>query len=643
MRKKRDPIPRAAEAWWWLGGFLTLGLMGGGVVVAGIALWENIDIRQLAPALAVTSAPTPYPRMSAPAAIAPVPFEAVLLNNDANREYFEDAAYYSAELSRWRGLMEAVGGSVREVSDAEGLLSTSTSEVMVLPEAPCISSPELAAIGAHLAAGGSVITNWALGVRDGACEWRGWSTLLDVTGAEDVREITGRDGTFLTIPGGLPSSPGIDPGTRIELRPDPFLALRMTGQRVYWSDWALNPNPDEDGAGADVAVSTTRSKEGGRITWFGLRTRHAVTEADSVKLDRLIQNGIMWAAGVPTAAVGTWPGGARSALIFTLDVEGVDTYVNARDAAAVFDLEGLPITFFAVSQLVRENAPLARALMAAGEVGTQTVDHSPLAGLTWQDQSIRLWRSWSEIEVWTGVGPAGLRPPEEAFDSLTLAAWKGAGGSYVLSGNEARSASPELHDTSEGTLVLLPRLLKDDYTVIVRDITLRSAHLTDAFLAGAEKMRAIGGLAIITGHTQIITSGPRLDAVRAVADSVRSQSGWWLARADGVAEWWLDRSMVELQWASPSNVPSGQNLLSAGIPDVIVATSSETRRDDVWIDISAPQMSQSVMPFVDGVSVEFALEDWGMRLRVGMVEAGVTRRISFATVEPSTQDIAGTS
>ena len=227
--------------------------------------------------------------------------------------------------------------------------------------------------------------------------------------------------------------------------------------------------------------------------------------------------------------------------------------------------------------------------------------------------------------------------------SLTLAAWKGAGGSYVLSGNEARSASPELHDTSEGTLVLLPRLLKDDYTVIVRDITLRSEHLTDAFLAGAEKMRAIGGLAIITGHTQIITSGPRLDAVRAVADSVRSQSGWWLARADGVAEWWLDRSMVELQWASPSNVPSGQNLLSAGIPDVIVATSSETRRDDVWIDISAPQMSQSVMPFVDGVSVEFALEDWGMRLRVGMVEAGVTRRISFATVEPSTQDIAGTS
>jgi len=260
MRPKRDPVPRAKEAWWWLGGFLTLGLLGGGVVVAGIALWENIDIRQLAPALAEAAPPIPQPSPTPPASIAPVPFEAVLLNTSANRNYFEDDSYYRTEIARWRGLVESVGGTVREASNAAGLSATGVDEVMVLPEAPCLSSGELAAIGAHLAAGGSVVTNWALGVRDGACEWRGWTTLLDVTGADDIREITDRDGTFITIPAGLPSSPGIDPGTRIELRPDPSLALRMPGQRVYWSDWALNPAPDDEGAGADVAVSTTRSR-----------------------------------------------------------------------------------------------------------------------------------------------------------------------------------------------------------------------------------------------------------------------------------------------------------------------------------------------------------------------------------------------
>jgi len=42
MREKRDPVPRAKEAWWWLGGLMTLGLLGAGVVAAGVLLWENM-------------------------------------------------------------------------------------------------------------------------------------------------------------------------------------------------------------------------------------------------------------------------------------------------------------------------------------------------------------------------------------------------------------------------------------------------------------------------------------------------------------------------------------------------------------------------------------------------------------------------
>ena len=67
MRPKRDPVPRAKEAWWWLGGTLTLGLLGAAVVAAGIALWENIDVRQLTPGLTVEEPPLPEP-MIPPAA-----------------------------------------------------------------------------------------------------------------------------------------------------------------------------------------------------------------------------------------------------------------------------------------------------------------------------------------------------------------------------------------------------------------------------------------------------------------------------------------------------------------------------------------------------------------------------------------------
>ncbi|NNF12143.1 MAG: polysaccharide deacetylase family protein [Gemmatimonadetes bacterium] len=651
MRPRRDPVPRAKEAWWWLGGILTLGLVGGGIVVAGIALWENIDIRQLAPSLQEAPEIAPDPAMPRASAGTAAGFSAVLFESPSNRDYFEDADFYGAQLQRWRELTEVVGGEVRAVTDAAGLRDVAPDELLLLPEAPCISSNELAAINRHLDNGGSVVANWALGVRDGSCEWRGWQVLTDVTGAEAIRELTERPALYFTVPGGLPTSPGIDAGSRVELRPDPAIALRMPGPRIYWSDWALNPTPDPEGVGADVAVATTRTDGGGRVTWFGVRTDQGATPADSAKLVRVFENGIRWGAGVPHAAPAPWPDAARTALVFAMDVEGEDASVNARDAAAMFELEGLPISFYVVSGLVQDDEVLANALHSVGEVGTQTVDHTPLVGLTRQDQTIRLRRSWNDIERWTGEGPAGLRPPEESVDAGTLEAWSRVGGTYVLASNEARSASPEIHETEYGPVVLLPRLLKDDYTVIVRDVTLRSQRLADAFVAGARKMRAIGGLAVVAGHTQIIAPGPRLEAVRTVADSVRAQGEWWLAEGREVADWWLARSRLELAWESTDSGDAAaltRTLAADGLErvldhDLLVSWSgvaAEVDEDEataatavsgVWIDVVAPTLPAGSLPLVDGTSVDFIEEEWGMRVAVGAIASGEVKRVSFVT------------
>ncbi|MDX1646999.1 MAG: polysaccharide deacetylase family protein, partial [Longimicrobiales bacterium] len=557
MRPRRDPVPRAREAWWWLGGLLTLGLVAAGVVAAGVALWENIDMRQLAPALQAPPPPPPTPELPPPPARMAASFDVALFDSERNRAYFPDADFHPAQMRRWRSLAEQAGGVVRTVSDAAGLRGLAPDEVLLIPESPCLSAGERGAVEDHLERGGSLVTNWALGVRDGSCSWRGWDMLLTVTGAEAVRELTGRPALYLTVPAGLATSPGLDPGTRVEVRPDPAVALRMPGARIYWSDWALNPWPDDDGAGADVAVSTTRSGAGGRVSWFGVRTGQAVSDREQALLERVFHNGIRWAAGAPHAAPTPWPEAARTALLFAIEVEGEAAYRNAADIASAFQADDLPISFFAVSRLVEGDEALAEALSAAGEVGTQTVDHTPLAGLTAQDQRIRLRRSWSDIEEWTGLGPAGLRPPEESVDAVTLEAWRRAGGRYILASNEARSASPEIHDVDGGPMVLLPRLMKDDYTIIVRDITLRSRTLAEAYLAGTKKIRAIGGLAVVAGHTQIIEPGARLQALRSVADSVRGHDVWWIAEARDVALGWVDRARVTLAWA-PRGAPEAE-------------------------------------------------------------------------------------
>lgn len=647
MHPRRDPVPRARSAGQWLGGILLLGLLGGGLVAAAMLLWENLDVRQLAPALASGPGPLPEPERPPAPAVQPGSFSAVLFNSPRNGAYFPDQTFYPGALARWRGLVEELGGEVREASTDEDLRAMAPEDLLVLPEAPCLSLQEVDAVRRHLRAGGSLVSNWAVGARNEACEWRGWGLVAEFTGAGDVRELGNREALYVTVPGGMALSPGLDPGTRIELRPEPSLALTSPGQRVYWSDWALNPAPDESGGGADAAATAVSLDEGSRSAWFGFRLSQAATRLDSLRMTRLVKNGIAWAAGIPTASAAPWPNGRGAALLLVEDVEA--EYRNASAFAELLEELHVPGTFFAVSQLVQGDRALGEALSAAGEVGSQTSDHAPVAGLTLQDQTVRLRRSWNEIEDWTGTAPRGLRPPEEAFDANTLRAWHAAGGRYVLAVNQARSAAPELHPVEDGTVVLLPRLIKDDYNVFVQEGASRPDRLTQAFLEGIKKLRALGGLAVIGVHTQIVRTGRGLEAVREVADTARIQGDWWMARAGDVADWWRRKAAVEVRFVqtpdSTSEPPSEPSAEPSAEPPsespsespptgfhLLVEAPADEGVEGLWVDIVLPAGLGDLQPAVDDTFVAFTATEWGIRVPVGDLPAGTTRRITLLTV-----------
>jgi len=646
MPRRRDPVPRAQSMGHWLGGFLLLGILGGAVVSAAVLLWENLDIKQLAPTIQIAAEeaqPLPVPEASAPPAVMEGGFEAYLLNSAVNRAYFPDETYYPATIRRWRGLLESAGARVTEIESFSQASEMDSADVLVVPEAPCLSASDIRFIRRHLDSGGNVVTNWAVGARDEACEWRGWETIADLTDAEDVRELAVREALYVAIPAGTPLSPGLDPGTRIEFLSAPALALRKNGPRIYWSDWALNPAPDESGGGADAAASAIVADGGGRAVWFGFQLSNVATSMDSAHLDRVVKNGIRWAAGIPTAFVAPWPEGKRAAMVFTQDVEA--DYRNSEAMAAVLKEKEVPGTFFAVSQLVREDHELAQTLLSAGEVGSHTADHTPLAGLDGMDQRLRLRRGWSDTRDWTGVAPKGLRPPEEQFDSHTLEAWLDAGGSYLMGVNGSRSGSPEVYHFGEGTVVLLPRLLKDDYNVFVQDGALRTDRLTEAFLEGARKLRSLGGFAAVTVHTQIMGTGGRLDALRVVADTARAQGDWWIATAADVASWWRQRGGVTLAFSGdgggeadggsneslpgePGEETVEEPATQAGLTLVARAPSDEGIRG-MWVDVILPRGLGDLKPLVDGVPVSFLTTDFGIRIPAGDMEAGDTREIEL--------------
>lgn len=622
----------------WLGSLLALGLLAAGVVGAAALLWEHVDIRQIAPELAEGPPSPPTPVLLAPAARPAGEFSVALLRTPPNRDVHPDATWHSRALDRWRSVVEGIGGRVRQL-EARDLDQLAPDELLLAPEATCLTPGQIRTVERHLAGGGGVVANGAFGARDGACTWVGWQAVSRLAASPDIREIPAREDLYLTLPDGVPLAAGLPPGTRIGLRGDPVLARGDTGARAFWSDWAMNPAPET--GGPDGAAVALRTPGGGRVAWFGFRLGQAATPADALLLRRVVENGILWAAARPQAGVAAWPTGHRAALVPVVEVESEPR--NALEVARVLGEEQVPGTFFVVSGLVSDDGELASALSAVGEIAAQTVDHSPLQGRTLRDQMATLRRTRREVAGWAGTPPTGLRPPEEGFDPWTISAWAGEGGRYLVALNEARSASPELHVQNGDTAVVIPRLVKDDYNVVVQEASVRSTRLTEAWTAGLEKIGALGGVAVVAGHTQILRSPGRLEAWRQALRSATEAGDWWLATGSQVDRWWRDRARIRVRWVGQGGgaPPSGAGTPASG-PSRGEAAGDTLRLEvelmggepvdaAVWIDVVLPGHAGQVEPWVDDEPVVSVATPHGLRLPVGALVPGEPRTVRLVT------------
>jgi len=603
MSPRRDPIPRATGALHWLRGFLVLGIVGAAVVAAGIMLWENLDIQRLTRTSALAEPVTVPPALPpAPLAAASESYEAALYYSHASAAHFPDSAYYPDQLDRWEGLMAATGARVLRVSSAAQVEALPATEVVVVPAALCLGGDELTALRAHLGRGGGLVLTWATGARDEACEWRGWEAVASLTGSQEVREIEQRSALYLTVPADLPFSAGFDPGTRVELRFESQLAAAGTGERVYWSDWALNAAPVADAEAVNTAALAGVAESGGRMVWLGFRLGQGATPRDEERLTALATNGVRWAAGIPMAELLPWPGGARSALLIAEDVE--TEFPNAAALAALATRKSVPVTFFVVSQLALDYPDLAASLTRAGEVGSQTSDHAVLFGQTLVEQRTKLARSWAEVRGWTGDSAFGLHPPEERFDLNTLRAWRQAGGSYLVGLNEARTGSPEVFESGDGEIVLLPRIVKDDYNVFVQESALRSRRLTEAYLEGMAKVRALGGIAVLSLRSQVGGDPGRVEVVGEVVDSARSTGDWWIATGRDIAAWWSARRAAAL------------HVIRATGDEIVidVTAAAEAGLSGASLRVVLPERAAGWVPGIDGRGVAYSRTQLGVRV-----------------------------
>ncbi len=621
MPPKGDPVPRVRSAPQWLGGLFVLGLIGAAVIGGGAVLWENVDVQRM-----TASAALREPHVTPPALSPNTPahregvFNASLYMSQTSGAFFSDSTHYTALQDRWEELLTDAGASVTRITGVEAVEALETDQLLVAASAVCLSDEEVAAFRGFADSGGDLLTTWAIGARDSSCTWQGWDALSTLTEIAEFNTLEQRDAVYLTVPAGLPLAAGFGPATRIELRYESQLALAMEGPRVYWSDWSLNSAPVDETVGMDAAAWLGRTGTGGRLVWFGFRLGHGASERDEEQIARLFRNGVWWAAGIPIAEIAPWPHGNQSALLLTQDVES--QFPNSASLARVAREKVVPATFFVVSQQGVEHPAFAEVLNEAGEIGSHTSDHAAVAGRSYVDQRARLSRSQGELADWAGSPALGLRPPEEQFDETTLRAWAWAGGTYVVGSNEARQGSPEVFDTPNGKVVLLPRVIKNDYNVYVQDGAMRSRRLMEAYLSGMSKINALGALAVVSLRTQVGGEGARVQVVADVIDSARARGDWWFAAGNEMAEWWLAR------WEALLDVRE----TATGQLTVTIRAEEARSLEGAWLEVFLPGNSEDWLPRHGGELMRHLRTEWSVRIPLANIGPGEEMLVELAGV-----------
>lgn len=516
----------------FLAAVLALAVIG---AIASVVLWRHgirsrtqRDERAAARWASIRVVPRlPVARLASPLRVA-------VLDEPASDRWFNGPAALDTVTRAWISALGDIGADAQTVEpgDTESLRRVA---VLVVPSSPCLSAAARSAVDSVLARGGGVLVTWLSGTRDAACGDAGYGFITRVALASRVDTLDRRPATRVTFPDGGVLSAGMPPGATFAVRGAHDGAVRRIGRDGYYSDGFLNPAPASAQPGVDGAV-THASVGQGRAVYWGFDIARIVDRPwDQAVARILLRNSIAWAGGEPLVSVAPWPGARQASVVV---VQQVDDETNAPRALDTLRRAGVRATYLFATSAVRDQRDFARKLAGDGEVGSRPDDELRIAR-TEEEQTAKFRTMREELQGLVGNDVVGIMEPMERLDPLVTLAWARAGGRYVVAGNDARSAGPDVLAVDGVPLVLLPRLANDDAVAAASG---RSAD--DDHRAALTKLRALGGLYLDRHHASLLDAPGRAAALGRSARTISADSGLWVATARDVAAWWMSRSQL---------------------------------------------------------------------------------------------------
>lgn len=465
------------------------------------------------------------------------------------------AAEFGRHADHWLDLVRKGGYQAETIGDAQLASGLDAYAAVILPSVVCLGDPARAELERYLRAGGGVVATWALGARGGDGIWRGYDFLQTLTGA--VRFELGRNDApwFVSVRSASPLGAGLPGGTRVQVTSLERLEATALDADAFWSDAGLRPRVPA--LPADYQAAVVRKQLGeGRLVWLGFHENSAVTgEAD--RASAILLNGLAWAAGRPLVAVEPWPAPFTRSTMVAVDVSEFPD--RARRLALELAQARVPATFF-IDPGLAGDGELVRELRGAGELAIKWQHANEGGRARHAFDRIRMdWLRlvlWSRTFIWVrGVRPFGdtlTRPETEFLAEAGVRYFLAAGGvdSVLPSARSVRRAPSGW--TDEGSIVGLGRSSDDDLHLSPLGLQgLDAEWIVQRLTDDSESVGRLGGLYVLSLHTQGLGGPEYLPALRAILARI-AQSQSWVARGGDIAGWWSSRSRLGLSLTSPS-------------------------------------------------------------------------------------------
>lgn len=261
-----------------------------------------------------------------------------------------------------------------------------------------------------------------------------------------------------------------------------------------------------------------------------------------------------------------WPAGHRCALCVTVDVDGLHGELNYQPVDNWYDISQaeydpwgterylqllsdreVQATFCWVGAAAEEHPELVRRAVNAGhEIALHTWDHRDYLSMSRDEQRADMVRTAETLIRLSGTTPSGHKTGAWNYDRETHAVAQELGLTWVM--DVPHGDLPSLlrpHQDLPPLVNLPPSKHYDDYSFFV-DKMLTPQAAFEFWREDLDVLRDEGKLMCLTLHPFVSgRPGPSRTVAR-LLDYAIDLGDVWIARADHIARWWMEREGIAM-------------------------------------------------------------------------------------------------